>query len=208
MAKLEAEKAQIKAKLEEQLMTEKQLYIQHIQEVALRKMMKQGLLRGFSTWLVEYRAWKAQQEALEEAARVRREMDAETRRSTAALEKAAKALRTAYAAESEAERAAAEAKSKVEEASVEKARVQEVLRHMAAQDLRRRHSTSSANLVPTPPRAPRSSPGGSRPTPPRPRRLIMSPSASWGRSSIDAASPTLPEEEGEPSPKTVGLFRI
>ena len=54
-------------------------------------------------------------------------MDAETRRSTAALEKAAKALRTAYAAESEAERAAAEANS-VEEASVEKARVQ-VLRH-------------------------------------------------------------------------------
>ena len=186
-----------------------------------------------STGQGEGSAWEQTKLAIaaakEEAFQARRDAGIETRRSTDALEKAARALLSASQVE-------AEARTLAEQVAADKSKVEQVMRHMALLDIRKQTAAASMSsppmsarpaFTPTPPNYPRRVSRVAS-TPPRPRRQSLGLPMSSPKARADAPpSPGLPRspdyletlmmmrsgasspgEEGEPSPKNVGLHRI
>jgi hypothetical protein len=186
-----------------------------------------------STGQGEGSAWEQTKLAIaaakEEAFQARRDAGIEMRRSTDALEKAARALLSASQVE-------AEARTLAEQVAADKSKVEQVMRHMALLDIRKQTAAASMSsppmsarpaFTPTPPNYPRRVSRVAS-TPPRPRRQSLGLPMSSPKARADAPpSPGLPRspdyletlmmmrsgasspgEEGEPSPKNVGLHRI
>ena len=253
-----------RASVNESLAMEREKRIQLAETVALRHARKQELQRVFAAWREQHRAletrptaspsqthlvvhhsdaaaegsrWEQFKDAIaaakEEAARARQDASVEARRSTAALEKAARALLSASKVE-------AEAKTLAEQVEADKAKLDQVMRHMAMVDLRKQATAASSStpqaparrvLNPTPPKHPRNVSATMSTPPPRPRRQSLGLPMSSPKAHVDrATSPELkvprspdyletlvmmqtqtgvrPGVEGEPSPKNVGLHRI